>query len=56
MALAYAASRPFMTSVIIGVTSVEQLACNLASLDLTLSEDVLEGIEAIHAADPNPAT
>ena len=55
MALAYAASRPFMTSVIIGVTSIEQLDCNLASLDLTLSEDVLEGIEAIHSGDPNPA-
>lgn len=55
MALAYAASRPFMTSVIIGVTSVDQLECNLGCLDVTLSDEVLEGIEAIHAADPNPA-
>jgi aryl-alcohol dehydrogenase-like predicted oxidoreductase len=44
-----------MTSVIIGVTSVDQLECNLGSLDVTLSDEVLEGIEAIHAADPNPA-
>ncbi len=55
MALAYACSRPFVNSVIIGVTSAEQLDSNLASLDLTLSDQVLEGIEAIHARDPNPA-
>ena len=55
MALAYVLSRPFLTSVIIGVTSIEQLECNLASLDVTLSDKVMEGIEAIHSADPNPA-
>ena len=56
MALAYACSRPFVTSVIIGVTSPEQLETNLASLDSKLSEEVLEGIDAIHARDPNPAS
>ena len=55
MALAYVRSRPFVSSVIIGVTSPGQLECDLGSLDLTLSDDVLEGIEAIHASDPNPA-
>ncbi|MBB4285149.1 NADP(H)-dependent aldo-keto reductase [Roseospira goensis] len=49
MALAYVTSRPFVASTIIGATSLEQLASNLASADLTLPDSVLEGIEAIHA-------
>ncbi|MDY7561336.1 NADP(H)-dependent aldo-keto reductase [Pseudomonas sp. 10B1] len=55
MALAYVTSRPFVTSNIIGATTSEQLTSNLASADVTLSQDVLAGIEAIHARQPNPA-
>jgi aryl-alcohol dehydrogenase-like predicted oxidoreductase len=54
MALAYAASRPFVTSVIIGATSLDQLASNLKSLDLPLSPLVLSAIEEIHRGNPNP--
>jgi aryl-alcohol dehydrogenase-like predicted oxidoreductase len=55
MALAWVTSRPFVTSNIIGATTLEQLARNLASLDITLSEEVVTGIEAIHRGQPNPA-
>lgn len=55
MALAYVTSRPFVTSNIIGATTEEQLQSNLASIDIELSEEVLEGIEAIHREQPNPA-
>lgn len=55
LALAYVNSRPFVTSTIIGATSLEQLRRNIASLDLALSPSVLEAIEAIHAEHPNPA-
>jgi len=55
MALAYVTSRPFVTSNIIGATTLEQLTSNLASADLTLSDEVLAGIEAIHVRQPNPA-
>ncbi|WP_119460680.1 NADP(H)-dependent aldo-keto reductase [Rhodospirillaceae bacterium SYSU D60014] len=48
MALAYVTSRPFVTSTIIGATNLEQLATDIASIDVTLSEEVLDGIEAIH--------
>ena len=54
MALAYVNSRPFVTANIIGATRMEQLESNLASVDLTLSEEVLEAIEAIHQDHPNP--
>jgi len=54
MALAFARSRPFMMSVIIGATSTEQLATNLGARDMELSPEVLAGIEAIHRKYPRP--
>lgn len=55
MALAYVQSRPFVTSVILGATSTQQLAVNLGAADLVLSPEIIAGIEAIHNQDPNPA-
>ncbi len=55
MALAYVNSRPFLTSTIIGATTMEQLSSNIASIDVTLSDELLEGIEAIHNEQPNPS-
>jgi aryl-alcohol dehydrogenase-like predicted oxidoreductase len=55
MALAYVNSRPFLTSTIIGATTMEQLRENIDSVRLTLSDEVLEGIEAIHTRHPNPS-
>jgi aryl-alcohol dehydrogenase-like predicted oxidoreductase len=55
MALAFVTSRPFVTSNIIGATSLEQLESNLRSSELQLSAEVLEGIDAIHRSQPNPA-
>ncbi len=48
MALAFVTSRPFVTSNIIGATTLKQLDENLGSTDITLSPDVLEGLESIH--------
>ena len=55
MALAFVTSRPFLTSNIIGATSMDQLKENIGSIHLDLSEEVLNGIEAIHNEIPNPA-
>jgi len=55
MALAYVNSRRFLTSNIIGATTLDQLQTNLGSADVTLSAEVEKAIEAIHAANPNPA-
>lgn len=55
MSLAFVNTRPFVTSNIIGATSLKQLTENIASIDVELSEDVLKGIEAIHNQIPNPA-
>ena len=55
MALTYVNSRSFVTSNIIGATTMEQLKANIDSIKVKLSNDVLEGIEAIHTRHPNPS-
>ncbi len=55
MALAWVTSRPFVTSNIIGATSMAQLEINLASADLTLTDEVMAEIESAHAMQPNPS-
>lgn len=54
MALAFVNSQPFVHSNIISATTLEQLADNIATIDLTLSEEVLNGIAAIYQLYPNP--
>lgn len=54
MALAFVNSRPFLTSNIIGATTLEQLESNLASETLTLEQSVLDDIDAVHRRLSNP--
>ena len=46
--------RPFVTSNIIGATTINQLKENIDSIDITLSKEMLDEIENIHLSDPNP--
>ena len=55
MALAFVTSRAFLTSNIIGATTMAQLKENIDSAELQLSEVVLKEIEDIHQRLPNPA-
>ena len=54
MAIAFALSRPFMTSVIVGATSTKQLATAIDAHKVTLSPQILNEIEAIHRRYPRP--
>jgi aryl-alcohol dehydrogenase-like predicted oxidoreductase len=54
MAIAFCNQRPFVTSSIIGATSVEQLAVNLAAADLELGAEVLEDIHSVYRSYPIP--
>ena len=56
MALAFVNSREFVTSTIIGATSIEQLKTDIGSVAIKLSQEVLDEIEAIHTKYPNPIT
>ena len=55
LALAFVRSRWFVTSTIIGATSMAQLQQNLDSVEVKLNDEVLEQIQAIHLRYPNPA-
>ncbi|MDD5470705.1 MAG: NADP(H)-dependent aldo-keto reductase [Sideroxydans sp.] len=55
LALAFARTRSFASSVILGATTLEQLKENLGSAQVTLSEDALAAIEIVHQRYPNPA-
>ena len=55
MALAWATSRPFTTSSIIGATTLEQLEADIGSAELALSDELVAEIEAIQRRWPNPA-
>ena len=55
MALAFVNIRPFVTSTIIGATTIDQLKADISSTDVDLSEEVIQGIDAIHERFPNPS-
>ncbi|MBA1149583.1 NADP(H)-dependent aldo-keto reductase [Ectothiorhodospiraceae bacterium WFHF3C12] len=54
MALSFVNSRAFLTSNIIGATTMEQLKADIDSIEMPLPEELAAGIEAIHAAHANP--
>jgi aryl-alcohol dehydrogenase-like predicted oxidoreductase len=54
MAIAFCNQRPFVTSSIIGATSIEQLAINIGASDITLSDEVLDDIQKVYRQYPMP--
>ncbi|MBL4873722.1 MAG: aldo/keto reductase [Rhodobacteraceae bacterium] len=54
MALAFCTARPFMASVIFGATTNEQLENSLKAGDVTLSDEVMTDIQAVHREHPMP--
>ncbi|WP_290537639.1 aldo/keto reductase [Alcanivorax sp.] len=55
LALQFVTTRPFVTSNIIGATSLSQLEENLKSVDLPWDRDLEKALEAIHTRFPYPA-
>lgn len=55
MALAFVTRQPFVTSNIIGATNMDQLNRNLTSINMGLTDKILEAIADIHRSQPNPA-
>lgn len=54
MALAFVNQRPFVASNIIGATNLTQLKNNIDSIDVTLSNELLEELQVIGAQYSNP--
>ena len=55
LAHAFVNSRPFITSNIIGATTMEQLKENIGSINVSLTEEMMEKINLIHNNNPNPS-
>ncbi len=54
MALSFVNSRPFLTSNILGATTIDQLKHDIAARDVVLSEEVIKDINTMHALISNP--
>ncbi len=55
LALAFVEEQAFVTSTIIGATTIEQLKENIATIDVVLSDEILKAIDEVQAIIPNPA-
>ena len=55
LALAFVNTQPFVTSNIIGATTMDQLKENIESINIDLSEEILEEVNEVHSNQPNPA-
>jgi aryl-alcohol dehydrogenase-like predicted oxidoreductase len=55
MSLAFVTQQAFVTSTIIGATTMEQLKENIATIDVFLSDEILKEIDAVQAVIPDPA-
>jgi aryl-alcohol dehydrogenase-like predicted oxidoreductase len=54
LALAWCYTRWFVASTIIGATNLAQLKTNIDAYSLTLSDEMVKAINAIHAEFNNP--
>ena len=55
LAQAFVNSRPFVTSNIIGATTMEQLKENIDSIKIELNSEIIDKINLIHNNNPNPS-
>ena len=55
LAMGFVLQQPFLTSAIIGATTMGQLKENIDTIDVTLSKQILAEIDAVQAIIPDPA-
>jgi aryl-alcohol dehydrogenase-like predicted oxidoreductase len=55
LSLAFIEQQSFVTSTIIGATTMEQLKENIDTIEVSLSDDVLKAIDEVQAIIPDPA-
>ena len=54
MSLKFIEIQPFVTSVIIGATNMEQLKTNIESVNIKLTDEIISEINEVQAIHPNP--
>ncbi len=55
LSLAFIEQQPFVTSTIIGATTLEQLKENIDTIQVSLSDEILKSIDEVQAVIPDPA-
>ena len=55
LAMGFVLQQPFLTSAIIGATTLEQLKENIDTIDVVLSKEILTEIDEVQAIIPDPA-
>ena len=55
LAQAFVNSRPFVTSNIIGATTMDQLQENIQSVNIEMTDEMMDKINLIHDNNPNPS-
>ena len=56
LSLAFVNQQPFVTSSIIGVTTIKQLKENIDSVNINLTSEIINELNLIHKNNPNPST
>ena len=54
MSLKFLQIQPFVTSVIIGATTMEQLKINIESVNIKLTDEIIKEINEVQNIYPNP--
>jgi len=54
MSIKFCEIQKFLTSVIIGATTMEQLKINIESVNVNLTEEIIKKINDVHIKYPNP--
>ena len=55
LSLAFVNQQPFVTSNIIGATTMKQLKEDIESISIELSSEIIDEINLVHKNNPNPA-
>ena len=55
LAQAFVNSRPFVTSNIIGATTMDQLKENVESINIEFTVEMMDRVNEIHNNNPNPS-
>ena len=55
LSLAFVNDRPFVTSNIIGATTMDQLKENVESINIEFTDEMMDRVSEIHNNNPNPS-
>ena len=55
LSLAFVNQQPFVTSSIIGATTMDQLKEDIGSINIEISSEIIDEINLVHKNNPNPA-